>query len=203
VPKAGSSPAAFRRLVVRGGVLAAAVVLALALGSALTYVRDQLSATASATLRPAPATTAVPSSLVVSRQSVLAYVRGLTLIVPRAQCFEAKLVSSEDVSANLVAPAPAGTLFWLVAVAGDVNCAYCVSSLPQPLHSALFWFDAYTGNVLAAGTGDGELARRLRRTARPVTLFWITDLGWEGPERDRRHGGVPGHRIAPAPAPRR
>lgn len=142
VPKADLARSAFPALVVRTGVIAAAVLLALALGSALAYVRGQVIGSASASLQPTvPATTVVPSPAIVSRQSVLAYVRGLSVIVPRAVRFEAKLVPTWGL---------AGTPMWVVAVGGDVNCDFCVLPPPQPLHSALFWFDPYTGKVLGS-----------------------------------------------------
>jgi hypothetical protein len=147
IPKTRSSRSRFTSLVARVGGLT--VVLMVGATLALAYVGDQVLGTSSASVRPRPAITSVPTPLLVSRQFVLAYVRGLTTIVPRAQRFEAKLVSSTDVPANLTAPR--GRLFWLVAVAGDVNCSSCVLPPPQPLHSALFWFDAYNGLVLAAG----------------------------------------------------
>ena len=63
-------------------------------------------------------------------------------------------MSAADVPANL--SAPRGRLFWLVAIAGDVNCDICLVPPPQPLHSALFWFDARTGAVLASGQGPAN-----------------------------------------------
>jgi hypothetical protein len=149
MPKERSSPARFASLVARVGVFTVVLLVGATLGSALTYIGDQVFGASSASVRPRPATTSVPTPLLVSRQFVLAHVRGLSAIVPRAQRFEAKLVSSIDVPANL--SAPRGRLFWVVAVAGDVNCSFCVLPPPQPLHSALFWFDAYNGLVLAAG----------------------------------------------------
>jgi hypothetical protein len=150
VPKAGASKTGFPQRL-RAPFLVVAIVLALALGSALTFVRDQLSSVASASLRPTPAKTSLPASGFLPRQIVLAHVRLLTGLVPRAQRFEAKLVSSADVSANLAAPG--GRDLWVVAVSGDVNCSFCPIPPAQPLHSALFWFDAETGNVLGSAQG--------------------------------------------------
>ena len=138
-------------VVTRVAVSTLVLMLAIALGSALTYVGDQVLGTSSASVRPSPATTSVPTLPLTSRQFVLGYVRGLSAIIPRAQRFEAKLVSSTDVPPTL--SAPRGRLFWVVAVSGDVNCDSCIVPPPQPFHSALFWFDARTGAVLASGQG--------------------------------------------------
>jgi hypothetical protein len=150
VPKARSSPWALKWSM-RAGVLAAAVALALALGLVLGNVRDRIG-TAASTIQPTvPAATSQAPFAVVSRQSVLAHVRGLTAIVPRAQRFEAKLLSSAEVPARLVGPT--GSLFWLVAVSGEVNCIRCAVLPLEPFHSALFLFDAHSGNVVASEQG--------------------------------------------------
>src|SRR5207247_8137558 len=99
-------------VVARVGVSTLVLMLAIALGSALAYVGDQVLGTSSASVRPRPATTSVPTLPLTSRQFVLGYVRGLSAIIPRAQRFEAKLVSSTDVPPNL--SAPRGRLCWVV-----------------------------------------------------------------------------------------
>ncbi len=131
----------------RAGALFAAAALVLVLGLTLVGVREDVGK-ASTSLRPTPSSTSVPSPVVVSRQSVLSRVRGLETVVSRAQRYEAKLVSSADLrSANL--SAPAGSLFWVVAVSGDVHCD-CVLPPTQPLRSALFLLDPHSGSVLAS-----------------------------------------------------
>ena len=80
-------------VVTRVAVSTLVLMLAIALGSALAYVGDQVLGTSSASVRPRPATTSVPTLPLTSRQFVLGYVRGLSAIIPRAQRFEAKLVS--------------------------------------------------------------------------------------------------------------
>jgi hypothetical protein len=144
---------AFGSVLANAGVLVAVLLFGLALGGTLATLREQAVRSASessqATASPGPGTAAS----VVSRQSVLGHVRGLTLVVPRAERFEAKLVSSADVSAGF--SVPAGSLLWVVAVSGDVHCG-CVAPPPQPFHSALFWFDAHTGNVVASTQGPAS-----------------------------------------------
>lgn len=149
VPRARLSSVA-GTLSMRAGVLTIAIALALALGLSLAGIRERIGTAAASAQPSVPLATGFASPAVVSRQSVLAHVHGLTSIVSRAQRFEAKLVSAAEVPPRLAAPS-AG-FFWVVAVSGDVNCRGrgCSVTPSQPLRSALFLFDASTGEVIAS-----------------------------------------------------
>ena len=154
IPSSASSRLVLLSGFADAGVFALVFLFGLGLGATLATLGEHASTSAAASAQPAASSSVVSSAFLVSRHSVLAHVRGLTLLVPRAQRFEAKLVSSTDVSPGF--SAPAGTIFWIVAVGGDVQCSFCVLPPSQPLHSALFWFDAHTGNVLASGQGPAN-----------------------------------------------
>jgi hypothetical protein len=143
----------------RAALTVAFVGLALVASVALLRVRGEFGGSTLASPTPATATptatgSAVPASSVVSRQSVLASVRASTGLYPRLQRYEAKLVSSADLNATSPFGAPQGTLFWVVAANGDVNCSFrCIVGPGETLHSAIVFLDAYTGALLGGGQG--------------------------------------------------
>jgi hypothetical protein len=141
----------------RAAVTAALVGLALVASLALLRVRGEFGGSTLASPIPTTAIatatgSAIPASTVVSRQSVLASVRASTGLYPRLQRYEAKLVSSADLNATPPFAAPQGTLFWVIAASGDVNCAFrCIVGPGETLHSAIVFLDAYTGALLGGG----------------------------------------------------
>lgn len=135
----------------------AVLVVALGLGLTLSRVRAELAAPSQ---RPASTATAgtglvVDGITVMPRQTVLARIAVSNLEHPTVTRYAAKLVRKDaTIGGDLVAPvgAPRGSsgLWWVVALSGDVRCAYCFvsPSTPQTFHSAVYWVDAAAGDVM-------------------------------------------------------
>jgi hypothetical protein len=144
--------------------LGVAVLLALAVGTSLSYLPDLVTGAVSASARPTmPPSNSGQSEPVVSRQFVLAHVRDLTTVGAQAVRFEAKLVAPGDLggrpltatsapasASGLLRATSADTLLWVVAIRADARCSFCVLPSAHDFNSALFWVDARTGSVIAS-----------------------------------------------------
>jgi hypothetical protein len=158
LPSAASRTDGATDVVRTRGLSAALVVVVITAATLLVQARDQAQQSAglsalenTAASRAEPVSNNPVLAQIVSRRSVLTQVRGLTIILARAQRFEAKLVSSTDVGGG--AAVPPGTLWWVVAVSGDVSCSFCLTPPHEQPKSAVFWIDAHSGSLVASEQG--------------------------------------------------